>query len=193
MYPCPKKINKYAIFSIFIVSLSSLCAYCITEYMNSLQLGMLNITDIPQSYRILFKVSSSIASVIPIVIFLFLFFSSEIMFNDLFGEEIEKYVLLKILGISFIPMLIYQYFFWFNILIYCNTISIKEVSDFVNMTFMYGLTLEDFGFINLICWGCVYLVPVVYFIYKEVNFVSTIVSFLLPSFLTLFFYYILTE
>lgn len=161
--------------------------------MNSLQLGMLNITDIPQSYRILFKVSSSIASVIPIVIFLFLYFSSEIMFNALFGEEIEKYVLLKILGISFIPMLIYQYFFWFNILIYCNTISIKEVSDFINMTFMYGLTLEDFGFINLICWGIVYLVPVVYFIYKEVNFVSTIVSFLLPSFLTLFFYYILTE
>lgn len=194
MYPCLKQINISVLLPIIVVSLSSLCAFCITEYTNSLQISMLNVTSIPQSYRILFKISSTIAAIIPIVIFLFLFFSAEIMLNDFFGEKIRKQTLLNLIGISFIPMLLYQYLFWFNILSYCHATNIKEVHDFINMTFIYGLTFKDFEFINLLCWILIYLIPVIYFIiYKKINMVSTIISFLLPSSLVILFYYIIIK
>lgn len=193
MYQCHNRINASILFSVVVVLLSSLCAYCITEYTNELQMGMLNISNIPQSYRVLFKVSSTIAATIPIVIFLFLFFSTEILLNDFFGEKINKENLLNIIGISFTPMLIYQYVFWFNIIVFCQRTNMREVNDFLNMSFMYGLTLTDFEFINLVCWGFVYLLPILYYIKKDVSIVSTLTSFLLPSSLAIFFYYILTR
>lgn len=88
-------------------------------------------------------------------------------------------------------MLAHQYFFWYNILSYCNTANIKRIQDLANMKFMFDLTLESFEYINLLCWGLVYLIPILYFIYKDVNVFSTFISFLIPSSLTIFFYFII--
>lgn len=186
-----KNKNIFLLLPIVVVSLSSLCAFYLTEYTNTLKIGMADITDIPLSFKILFKVSSTFSAIIPIILFLFLYLSSEIMLNDFFGENVKKETLLNILGVSFIPMLAHQYFFWYNILSYCNTANIKRIQDLANMKFMFDLTLESFEYINLLCWGLVYLIPILYFIYKDMNVFSTFISFLIPSSLTIFFYFII--
>lgn len=126
------KIKVFTLFSIVIVMLSSLCVFCITEYTNNLQMGILNISGLPNSYYVLFKISSTMAAVIPLIIFLFIFFSSEMMLNNFFCEKIRKPILFNIIGISYIPMLIYQYVFWYNIIAYCSTSNIKSIDSFIN-------------------------------------------------------------
>jgi len=115
------------------------------------------------------------------------------MLNNFFCEKIRKPILFNIIGISYIPMLIYQYVFWYNIIAYCSTSNIKSIDSFINTKFMYGLTLKDFEFINLICWGLLYLIPIITLIYKEFRIIPILVAFILPSALSALFYYIILD
>ena len=189
IYPCH---NTSILFAVCIVILSSLCSYGITEYTNTLQIGLLNLSETPFSYRLLFKISSSIGALIPLMVFLFLYFTTEILLNDFFEEHVEKAELIKIIGIAYMPMLIYQYFFWFNILSYCTTEKIKTVSDFLNMTYIFGLQMNDFEFINTVCWGVIYLIIIIYLFFHNVKILSSLVSVLLPSTIALITYYIIS-
>ena len=126
------------------------------------------------------------------MVFLFLYFTTEILLNDFFEEHVEKAELIKIIGIAYMPMLIYQYFFWFNILSYCTTEKIKTVSDFLNMTYIFGLQMNDFEFINTVCWGVIYLIIIIYLFFHNVKILSSLVSVLLPSTIALITYYIIS-
>ncbi|ERK39114.1 hypothetical protein HMPREF9135_1156 [Segatella baroniae F0067] len=157
-----------------------------------MQIVLLNVTELPFSYQLLFKISSTIAALVPLIIFVFLYFTIEIMLNDFFGENIDKKKLIKIIGLSYLPMLIYQYYFWFNILFYCNTDKIKSASEFLSMTFMFDLQLSDFEFINTVCWGFIYLYIIIYLIYHDVNILAVLVSVLFPSVIAALSCYIIT-
>ena len=187
-----KKIS-FTLLSIVIVALSSLCVYFITEYSHNLQMGVLNISGLPQSYFVLFKISSTMAAMIPLILCLFIYSSTEMILNNLFCEKIEKTLLFNIIGISYIPMLIYQYVLWYNIVTYCSTSNIKSIDTFVNMKFMYGLTLKDFEYVNLICWGLIYLIPIIILIYKGSRIIPIFIAFILPSALSVLFYNIISD
>ena len=186
------KIDGGILLSIIIVVLSALCAYGVTEFANNLQLNVLNITDVPQSYRVLFKVSSGMAAIIPMAIFLFLYFTTEIMINDVFEQGVCKFTLFKLIGISYLPMLIYQYFFGFNLIFYCNGDKIKSVDDFLSTKFVFGLQLSDFEFINLVCWGLIFLITILYLLYKDKNVWAILFSVLFPSSIVALVYYIIS-
>ena len=97
MFQC--QINKLSggiILSIIVVLLSSLCSYGITEYCNHLQIALLQLNDIPFSYRMLFKMSSGIAALVPLMIFMFLYFTSDMMLNTVFEEKVDRRSLLSI-------------------------------------------------------------------------------------------------
>ncbi len=132
------------------------------------------------------------AAIIPLAIFLFLYFTTEIMINDVFEQRVGKFTLLKLIGISYLPMLIYQYFFWFNLIYYCNGDKIKSVDDFLSTKFMFGLQLNDFEFINLVCWGLIFLITILYLLYKDKNVWAILFSVLFPSSIVVLVYYIIS-
>ena len=137
MFQC--QINKLSggiILSIIVVLLSSLCSYGITEYCNHLQIALLQLNDIPFSYRMLFKMSSGIAALVPLMIFMFLYFTSDMMLNTVFEEKVDRRSLLSIIGISYIPMLIYQYIFWYNLITYCAIGKLADAKDLLSVPFM---------------------------------------------------------
>lgn len=132
------------------------------------------------------------AAIIPMAIFLFLYFTTEIMINDVFEQGVCKFTLFKLIGISYLPMLIYQYFFWFNLIFYCNGDKIKSVDDFLSTKFVFGLQLSDFEFINLVCWGLIFLITILYLLYKNKNIWAILFSVLFPSSIVALVYYIIS-
>jgi len=193
MFQC--QINKLSggiILSIIVVLLSSLCSYGITEYCNHLQIALLQLNDIPFSYRMLFKMSSGIAALVPLMIFMFLYFTSDMMLNTVFEEKVDRRSLLSIIGISYIPMLIYQYIFWYNLITYCAIGKLADAKDLLSVPFMYDLKLKDFEFINLVCWGLIYLIVILYLIFKDKNVFKVIGSILFPSMIVALTYYIIS-
>ena len=99
---------------------------------------------------------------------------------------------MSIIGISYTPMLIYQYVFWFNLLYYCKVGEIASLEDFINMKFMLDLSLRDFQFVNLVCWGIIYLIMILFYIFKDINVFKVLFSVLFPSFIVVIAYYFIT-
>jgi len=186
MFQC--QVNLKIIIPLFIICLSSLCAFFITEYATQLQFEISNIKDIPAGYKILFKISSSFAAIIPVAIFGFLFYSTQLMTNEVFCFGIPNDTLLLVIGLAFMPMMIFYYFYWINLIYYCGQSNINSVEDFMHTTFVFALTMKDLEFINLVCWALIYLIVIVYFIYKEKPIVQTLISVLLPTAILLLAY-----
>ena len=132
------------------------------------------------------------AAIIPMAIFLFLYFTTEIMINDVFEQGVGKFTLLKLIGISYLPMLVYQYFFWLNLIFYCNEDKIKSAEDFLSTKSVFGLQLSDFEFINLVCWGLIFLITILYLLYKDKNVWAILFSVLFPSSIVVLVYYIIS-
>ncbi len=87
-------------------------------------------------------------------------------------------------------MLIYQYVFWFNLILYCKVGEITSIEEFVNMKYILGLRLQDFQFINLVCWGIIYLIIILFYIFKDINVFKVLFSMLFPSFIVILVYYL---
>lgn len=125
----------------------------------------------------------------PMVIFLYLYFPTEILINDFFDQKVSKIFLLKVIGFAYIPMLIEQYFLWYNLLTYWGNQNIIEGKDFLLTSFAFGFSIKDLEFINTVCWGIIYLVTIICLIIKDVNVIAVIVSVLLPSALFFLIYH----
>ena len=142
--------------SLAFIILASLSAYCIAEYSNGLQLSILGVGNVPSSYKLLFGISKITSALVPVVISFFMVITLTIMLNNVFEKQISSKTIIQIVGFSFIPMLLYYYFFWINLIQYCSNSIIKSIDDFKNMAFMFNLHLSDFSLINLVeslfCW-----------------------------------------
>lgn len=152
-----------------VIILTVLCMFFISEYVNNLQIQAMGVDAIPFSYRFLSNVSSTFAALTPMIVFLFLYCTIEIMMNFFFEEKINRKDLYYILGIAFIPMLLFEYFYWLNLIRYCNLSVIKNIDEFTNMKFMFNLKMHDMKFINMICWGILYLIPILYFFLIKIS------------------------
>ncbi|WP_036893561.1 hypothetical protein, partial [Prevotella sp. S7-1-8] len=106
------------IISSIIFILTILFMFFITENIAYLQFASLQANELPFSYNIISGISSSLAALTPLVVFVFLYVTIETMMNIVFEEHIKALDLYSILGFSFLPMLLYEYFFWYNLIIY---------------------------------------------------------------------------
>lgn len=190
MFPCRVFCIKKAT-PIFIITMSSLCAFFISEYATQLQIESSCITNISLGYKILFKISISFAASVPITIFGFLYFTTHTMANEVFDLKISSKDLLFVLGIAFVPMMLYYYFYWFNLLFFCRPNQFSCVDDFTKTKFVFGLTHNDFKFINQICWLSIYFIIILYFIYKDKPFIQSVFTVILPSAILLLTYHFL--
>ncbi len=92
---------------------------------------------------------------------------------------------------SYLPMLVYQYFFLFNHHTYCKASQLVN-KDFTTIHFAFNLELNDLTIINKICWGMIYLICIEYLLYKKIKTIPTIISVLLPSSLIVIVYQVIS-
>lgn len=168
-------------FPVFFVLLACASSFCITEFANSLQLQLSGVDDLAAGYKLMFKISSTFSAFIPILIVGFLFFTSDLCLNTIFDDGISHSSLFSVIGYAFIPMVIYLYVFWGNLIYFSARANIVNVNDFMSMTMMFGLTLDEFGHISTACWAIIYLAMILYLYFKNINLIHAIVSTLLPS------------
>lgn len=141
--------NSKIIFVCVVILLCAICSYCVTQYTNEIVLGHLYETS--PIYSIFSRVSSSITALIPLIIFLFLYGTIDIMVNTFFEMQIKRTELFYIVGVSLTPFLLYQYFFWYNIIEYCHSNIINTAQDFYNIKYFFNLSFYDINFIGTIC------------------------------------------
>ena len=190
MFQCTRKsFDVNVIVATIIVMLTVVSSFGITEYANTLQVGVLNLDVIPWSYRVYFKLSSVFAMFLPIAMFLYLFITIKLMMNYVFDDFLPTKSLYTMIGIGFIPVLLYQYFFWFNLILYCNLETIKTPGDFMNMRFMFGLDLKTLGFISSLCWGILYLIITLWMYFAGKSILKTLCSVVAPTLFVILVYH----
>lgn len=183
-------MKQFLVFSIVI--LASLSAYFITDYSTNLQLNTYSLDDIPNSYKVLFNVSKITSALVPIIITCFMVITLNVMLNVIFEQHISTKLIFQIVGFSLFPMLLYYYFFWYNLIIFCNTSNINSIEDFKNMSFLFGLHLTDLSLINFICWIYMYGYIIIKLIFHKITILSALISTLLPSAILLLVYYLIS-
>ena len=176
------------IISSIIFILTILCMFFITENIAYLQFASLQANELPFSYNIISGISSSLAALTPLVVFVFLYVTIETMMNIVFEEHIKALDLYSILGFSFLPMLLYECFFWYNLIIYGKQTIEYSTEGINNMKFLFGLEQRDMSYINTCCWIALYMIIIFYFFFKGKSMWKTLVSVLLPTALTIAFY-----
>lgn len=193
MFQCLyNKINIKIIISSLIILLTVLSSFGLTKYAQGIQLGFLNLDSIPVSYKVYFGLSSTFATYTPVLVFVFLFSTIELMMHYVFDEQIDKMRLYIALVICFLPVLIYQYFFWYNLISYCNPKDIKNIDDFLNIKYMFDLTLKELGFISNVCWGLLYLGVIYYLHFSNKPILKVLISVILPTILVISIFYIIS-
>lgn len=111
------------------------------------------------------------------------------MLIDFFEERISKADLWLMVGIGLTPMLIEDYFFWFNMIYYADVNTIHTEEDFLNLKYSFNLSISDFRTLNLFCWCLLYLIMNLFLYIKSYPLHKVLLSTLLPSMLVLMAYY----
>ena len=174
-------MNKYIkLFSaVGIVFLSSACYFFITKYANDILIEQFN--NLSHFYNIFSNISSLMGALIPIIVFLFLYETTQIMVNIIFEFHIEKAEIFFITGISFSPFLVFQYFLWYNLIVFTNSSVISNAEDFYDIKYIFGLSFYDLNFIGTICWVLLFSIMIVMVHKKMKSILKAIVSALTPS------------
>lgn len=176
-----KSSNLTYIVASVILLMLTLSSYCISEFANGLQMKILSVNEIPSAYKVMFKLNSVVATLIPLLICLFVFITSKFVMCDFFEKKLHLPSYFCAICFSLIPFLLYEYFFWFNLISYAGNATLSAPEDFLNMKYAFGLTLEDFNIINTCCWGYIYLHLTIYLIQKKYPLHIASLTTLFPS------------
>ena len=104
------------------------------------------------------------------------------MLTDFFEVEIKLSQLFSIVGISMIPILLDDYFFWTNLICYVPNATILSVEDFMEIEYLGGLKINDFQYINSACWIISYIIMIINLIRRKIPYVVVFVSTMTPIF-----------
>lgn len=177
-------------FSLLVLILCALCSFYVTKYANQIAFNALALDEIPRIYSLFSSISSIITALIPLIVFFFLYGTTEIMMNTIFEEKIDRMDLFFIIGVALVPFLIYQYFFWYNISTYCNAALVKTPDDYYSIKFLFNLSFSDINFMGKSCWLLLYLIIIIQLYFKKKSLYKVLISVILPSLLVILFYYI---
>lgn len=179
--------------SIIILLLATLSAFFIADYANHLQLNTNNFINVPSTYSLILRISKITSAIVPFTIAVFLLISTKLMLTEFYDYNLSTIQLFQTVGLSFIPMLLYYYFFWYNLIQYCNVDNIKNVDDFNNMTFIFNMSLCEFSIINWICWLCLYICMIISLVRCKISLSNAILSVFLPSAVVLLMHYLISS
>ena len=168
--------------AVIVVMLCSLSAYFISDFANRTQMVLLPDHENMSFYRIFFQVNNITSFLIPIGICTFFCSTIKIMLTDFFEVEIKLSQLFSIVGISMIPILLDDYFFWTNLICYVPNATILSVEDFMEIEYLGGLKINDFQYINSACWIISYIIMIINLIRKKIPYVVVFVSTMTPIF-----------
>jgi len=193
MYQCHSNMYNYfkIIFSLLVLLLCALCSFFVTKHANQIAFNALTLDEIPRIYSIFSSISSTITALIPLIVFFFLYGTTEIMMNTIFEEKIDKMDLFFIVGVALVPFLIYQYFFWYNLSTYCNVNLIKTPDDYYTIKFMFNLSFSEINFIGKICWILLYLIIINLLYFRKKSLYKVLTSVISPSLLVFLIYNII--
>lgn len=175
-----------SLYTFTIITLCVVCSFLVNKY--ATQLVFSSVYKDSSIYGLFSYASGIFASLVPLIIFLFLYSTTEITINLIFDGGIKKKDLLFIISISFMPFLIYQYFFWYNLITFCTYENIKTEMDLYNIKYSFGLSLSDLSFLGDMCWVLLYTISFILLYLKVKSLYKTFISVFFPSFLVFLIY-----
>lgn len=132
----------------------------------------------------LYSANNFVAFCIPIIAYIFFALTTKIMLfivdiNMKYNYE-EKVNVNELLGYSFIPLLIFMIFYFFNLAIVDN--NIESIEDLNKMNFVFNLTFNDFKILSYICWFLIYVILTLQLVLNEkMEILKSILIAFLPS------------
>ena len=66
----------------------------------------------------------------------------------------------------------------------------KNIDDFLNIKYMFDLTLKELEFISNVCWGLLYLGVIYYLHFSNKPILKVLISVILPTILVISIFYI---
>lgn len=182
MYQCHKSEAKSVfIIAIIIVVLCSLSAYFISDFASKTQIKLLAENQNINTYNILFKVNNITSLFVPIIICSYISMTTHILLTDFFDIRINMSDTFCVVGIAMTPILLDDYFLWFNLITYTSNINISSYKEFMDIEYFAGLKIQDFQAINTYCWIGVYLIIFASLVLHKISFFKAIISTILPS------------
>lgn len=173
------KIEKY--FWLFVVLSTSIFYLNVSILANDFQR---QISDSNSFLEFLYSANNFVAFCIPLIAYIFFAITTKIMLFlvDLNMEHNyeEKVKINEMLGYSFIPLLIFMIFYFFNLAFLDS--NINSIDDLDKMSFVFNLTFSDFKILSYISWFLIYLVLMVQLVLNEkIEILKSILIVFLPS------------
>lgn len=132
----------------------------------------------------LYSANNFVAFCIPLIAYIFFALTTKIMLfivdMNMENNYEEKININELLGYSFIPLLIFMIFYFFNLAFLDS--NINSIDDLDKMSFVFNLTFNDFKILSYISWFLIYLVLMVQLVLNEkIGILKSILIVFLPS------------
>lgn len=170
-------------FSILVLLLLVLCSFFVSYYSSISVFRILDIPELNDSAHVFSWFSGSFSSVIPLSFFLFYSITINLMMRSIFEINIKSIEIIFAVSIGLIPLLLYQYFFWYNLIMYSPDVSIVSAdSYFEKIDFLFNLTFKEVRAIGDICYLLFFPITILT-LYQSCRhkFINIIISVCVPS------------
>lgn len=122
---------------------------------------------------------------------LHLLLKTEMKLNLFYDEKVSRNDLFFFIGIAYIPVLLNQYFFWYNLVTYCAPNLVSSIDEIETTRFISGFSLNQILSFGKISWIACYLIMIWRFYCLEIKLYKILISVLFPSFLVVIINYLL--
>lgn len=141
------------LFSTLVLLLLVLCSFFVSYYSSMSVFDMLDIPEIKESAYVISWFSGSFASVIPLAFFFFYGITFRLMMKSVFDINISFVENFFAVSTGFIPLLLYQYFFWYNLIMYSPATFTGLVENyFKEIKFLFDFTYKEMLAIGDMCF-----------------------------------------
>lgn len=141
------------LFSILVLLLLVLCSFFVNYYSSLFSFRILDIPELNNSAHIFSWFSGGFSSVVPFCFFLFYCITINLMMRMFFEVEIKSSEIMFAVSIGLLPLLLYQYFFWYNLIMYSPNASIVSIENFFEkINFLFNMTFQKIQLIGDICY-----------------------------------------
>lgn len=181
------------LFAILVLVLLVLCSFFVSYYSSISVFKILDIPELNDSAHVFSWFSGSFSSVIPLSFFLFYSITISLMLRLLFEIDITYSGIMFAVSIGLIPLLLYQYFFWYNLIMYSPDTSTTSVDNyFEKINFLFNLTFKEVQVIGDVCYLLFFPITILT-LYESCrhNLINIIIAVCVPSVITALFYIII--
>lgn len=179
------------VFSFTIITLLVLCSFCVAYYSSMTIFKVLNLPELNKSSHVVSLFSGGFSIVFPLCFFLFSSTTIRIMMIIFFEIKISMADIFFSVSCGFIPLLMYQYFFWYNIISYTPKTSNISVSNYFDeIELLFNLTYKELLFIGDVSSILFFPISIIaiYYFCRYKNLFKIILSVCIPPLIAILFY-----